>query len=114
MHTYGTPGKFYRYTNLYEINPGGTQKAWYMWSDDPDGDDVHGINLARTDPQLRDADVLSFRRSSRGAATASANRLSRCVGWLASTSPSVLARRLSDPVDRGVVRVALAYSSPTS
>ncbi|HVX69973.1 MAG TPA: hypothetical protein VHA79_09810 [Mycobacteriales bacterium] len=49
IRTYGTPGKFYSYTNLYLINPEGTHKVWCMWSDDPDGDDVHGINLARTD-----------------------------------------------------------------
>lgn len=48
VRRYGTPGKFYRYPNLYLINPEGTHKIWCMWGDDPNDGKAHLINLAHT------------------------------------------------------------------
>lgn len=49
IRTYGVPGKFYNYSNLYLINPEATHKVWCMFDDEPDPDFAHLINLARTD-----------------------------------------------------------------
>lgn len=61
IRRFGVPGKYFSYANLYLINPEGTHKVWCMFADEPDPEEPHLVNLARTDrtygPQIfTDAD----------------------------------------------------------
>ena len=54
IRTFGEPGKFYSYTNLYlyadsiQLGPR-SLKFWAMWGDDPQETDADLINLATAD-----------------------------------------------------------------
>lgn len=49
IRTFGEPGKFWSYTNLYLFTADRRLKFWCMWSSPPDDDDPNLINLAMAD-----------------------------------------------------------------
>lgn len=49
IRTFGEPGKFYRWTNLYLFTADRRLKFWCMWSSPPRDDDAVLINLATAD-----------------------------------------------------------------
>lgn len=49
IRTFGEPGKFWSYTNLYLLTADRRLKFWCMWSSPPGDGDATLINLATTD-----------------------------------------------------------------